>query len=288
MQHENIVPVRGLREAVLLTPEDGPPGDSQLYAYIAPTFPEAIRGASGSLYVWRAGRGQGIDDNPSTDDVTEGETLSGRFSRISREENTDAATLEAAAGLKDGFDFSRLEDAAVGRGGPGEVYLAETGALNSKSTRGRLYRLRIDPGDPRRAELTLLIDGDRQAAAGAPVRLVNPDNVDTSARSVVIQEDRALEHRGSEVEGGFSRVLVYDLASGALRAVARVATPSSLEPGEWESSGMTNAFELLGDHTWLLDVQAHRQIASQPGPDLEPGSSSGEDGQLLAIRIPGS
>jgi hypothetical protein len=288
LQHENVVPVQGLGEAVLLTPEDGMPGDSQLYAYIAASFREAISGTAGSLYVWRPDSGQDLDDNPSTDDIAAGETLSGRFVPISREENRDAAALERAASSKGGFDFDRLEDAAVGRGRPGEVYVAETGALNGKTARGRLYMLRLDPSDPRRADLTVLIDGDGQAAAGTPVAMVNPDNIDTSARSVVIQEDRIVGHRGSEVEGGFSRVLVYDIASEALRVVARVATPPSLEPGEWESSGVINAFDLLGEHTWLLDVQAHAQSAPQPGPDLEPSSSSGEDGQLLAIRIPAS
>jgi hypothetical protein len=288
MQHENVVPVQGLREAVLLITEDGLPGSSQLYAYIAPDFRRAISGAAGSLYVWRPDGGQDVDANPSTDDMARGETLSGRFVPINRQENSDAEALEQATRARGGFDFARLEDAAVGRARPGELYVTETGAFGSESQRGRLYRLRLDPDDARRAELTLLVDGDQQAAAGAPLTMLNPDNVDTSARSVVIQEDRALEHRGSEEEGGYSRVLVYDIASGRLRAVARVATPPSLEPGEWESSGITNAFDLLGEHTWLLDVQAHGQIASQPGPDLEPGSSSGEDGQLLAIRIPGS
>ena len=45
---------------------------------------------------------------------------------------------------------------------------------------------------------------------------------------------------------------------------------------------------LLGEDWWLLDVQAHDQTAPQPGPDLEVNSSVGEDGQLLAIRIPHS
>jgi len=110
-----------------------------------------------------------------------------------------------------------------------------------------------------------------------------------SARGImVIQEDRNAEHRGPEVAGGYGRVLVYDLASGSLRPVARVNTPGSLLPGTWESSGVIDASRLLGEDWWLLDVQAHDQTAPQPGPDLEVDSSVGEDGQLLAIRIPDS
>jgi hypothetical protein len=104
----------------------------------------------------------------------------------------------------------------------------------------------------------------------------------------VVQEDRNAEHRGAEVQGGYGRVLVYDLAKHTLRAVARVNTPPSLAPGEWESSGVINASGLLGKDTWLLDVQAHKTDREQPGPTLEPDSAVGEDGQLLSIRIPGS
>jgi hypothetical protein len=35
-------------------------------------------------------------------------------------------------------------------------------------------------------------------------------------------------------------------------------------------------------------VQAHSTTAPQPGPTLTPNSSSGEDGQLLALYVPGS
>jgi len=67
-----------------------------------------------------------------------------------------------------------------------------------------------------------------------------------------------------------------------------VATPANLRPGEWESSGVINAFDLLGEGWWLMDVQAHAQNAAQPGPSGEINTGTGEDGQLLAVRIPGS
>ena len=59
-------------------------------------------------------------------------------------------------------------------------------------------------------------------------------------------------------------------------------------PGTWESSGIIDARHVLGKDWWLLDVQAHNSTAPQPGPTLVPGSSSGENGQLLAVKIPGS
>ena len=61
-----------------------------------------------------------------------------------------------------------------------------------------------------------------------------------------------------------------------------------LRPGTWESSGIIKALDTLGKDWWLLDVQAHVATAPQPGPSLVPNSSTGEDGQLLALYVPGS
>jgi hypothetical protein len=84
----------------------------------------------------------------------------------------------------------------------------------------------------------------------------------------------------------------------ALRSVARVNTPPGAPPnpencagclpGTWESSGIIDASRVLGKGWWLLDVQAHNSTAPQPGPTLAPNSSTGENGQLLAIKVPDS
>ena len=292
LPHENIVPVKGLARATVLTTEDGDPSvnESQLYSYIAPTFGDAISGDRGSLSVWKANADPDTDEDPSTNDIEQGETIRGQFVSISQDDNTDADTLEAAAQSKDAFDFVRLEDAAVSKTTNNVLYIADTGSLGSESNQGRLYRFKIDKDHPRKASLTLLIDGD---ASSDPVQMTNPDNMDTSEDSVVIQEDRNSEWRQPDDPGnGYGRVLVYDLESKELRAVARVNTPPALqpplEPGTWESSGVINASRLLGEDQWLLDVQAHSLPEEQPGLNLVPDSSVGEDGQLLRIKIPNS
>jgi hypothetical protein len=82
---------------------------------------------------------------------------------------------------------------------------------------------------------------------------------------------------------------VYDFGSKTLKTVARVHSPDLVAgPFNQESSGVIDASRLLGANWWLLDVQAHSKTESQPGPTLTPGSSTGEDGQLLAIYIPNS
>jgi len=283
LPHENVVPVKGLASATFLTTEDGDPEEnvSQLYAYMAPTFRSAISGNEGSLYVWKANDDVATDANPSTDDISAGETIRGHFVRISQDRNTSAEALEAAAQSKDAFDFVRLEDAAVSKSESNRLYINDTGSDGAETQRGRLYRFQFNKSDPTKASLTVVLDNDTSTD---PVQLTNPDNLDTSRNSIVLQEDRNSEYRTED----YSRVIVYDFSTKELTEVAHVATPDGTSPGSWESSGVINASRFLGRDRWLLDVQAHTATAPQPGRSLEPNSSTGEDGQLLEIKIPGT
>jgi hypothetical protein len=280
LQHENVVPLK-LKEWVFLTSEDdfrsGQP--SYLYAYIADSFNRALRGTEGSLYVWKA-------DNPAETGnatVTKGESVLGHFVPIPQSENTSSASLKAAADDRDAFRFDRLEDIAVRPGKKGRTYIADTGKPPT-TARGRIYQFDIDPSDPTQATLKMILNGDGPDNDD----IYNPDNMDASGKVLVIQEDRESAFRDPPFSGGYGRVLVYDFDSKTLRSVARVNTPPPLRPGTWESSGVIDARHVLGRNWWLLDVQAHSTTAPQPGPTLVPNSSSGEDGQLLAIRIPNS
>ncbi|MFL5827543.1 MAG: alkaline phosphatase PhoX [Thermoleophilaceae bacterium] len=287
--HENVAPITGLPYGAFVSTEDGSADKSQLYAYFAPTYKDAIEG-NGQLFVWKA---DGSAD--STSDVHKSDSsLAGRFVPLTRTENANAATLENAAQAKGAFDFTRLEDVAQSKTSDRTLYFDDTGALGAQTQKGRLYQLRLDNGfdwsqfdasDPSTyptASLKVLLDGDHGDD------IVNPDNIDVSDSTMVIQEDRNAENRPASVAGGYGRVITYDLGDKTLTPVARVATPDGTLPGEWESSGVLDASKLLGQDWWLLDVQSHSSTVPQPGASLEPNSSSGEDGQLLAVRIPGS
>jgi hypothetical protein len=283
LQHENIVPTKLSKWFFLTTDDDFRPGqDAYLYAYIAKSFQAAITGdpAKGSLYVWKA------DDAIDSTQIHKGETLTGKFVPISQAENADSVTLKAAAAARGAFKFDRLEDAALYKPKKGRYYFADTGKA-PRTLRGRIYQFDVNRADPRKASLQVILDGD----AGDDV--YNPDNLDTSARSIVIQEDRESPFRGGPVppnppvaDSGHNRVLVYDIETGTLQSVARVDTPATLRPGTWESSGVINAFQILGAGWWLTDVQAHNTTEFQPGPTLDPNSGTGEDGQLQAVYIP--
>jgi hypothetical protein len=281
LQHENVVPLEGLSQAVLITTDDdfNTNVPSYLYAYIANSkkFEDAIAN-DGDLYVWRA------DDPAATPAaMLDGQSIDGHFVAVSDAAAVASpATLKAEAASKNAAQFIRLEDAAASEKQKGLFYFADTGKTPSYDPRGRIYQMQVDKHDPTRARLTLLLSG------GQGDDIYNPDNLGTSEHSLVIQEDRNSEFRDAAFSGGYGRVLVYDLDNGTLRAVARVNTPPPLRPGTWESSGVINAEKLLGKDWWLVDVQAHEVLAPQPGPTLAPNSAAGEDGQLLAIKIPNS
>jgi Bacterial protein of unknown function (DUF839) len=278
-QHENVVPLR-LSDWVFLSSEDDfRPGPSYLYAYIADDFERGVRGTTGSLYVWRA-------NDPAKNQnsaVTKGELVPGHFVPIPQSQNMNSTQLKAAATAANGFRFDRLEDIAAHPGITGRTYVADTGKPPA-TARGRVYQFDVNPANPTLASLKMILNGD------APDNddIYNPDNMDASDRVLMIQEDRESAFRDPPFSGGFGRVMEYRFSNQALRSVARVNTPPPLRPGTWESSGIIDAGRLLGRDWWLLDVQAHSTTAPQPGPSLVPNSSVGEDGQFLALFVPGS
>ena len=300
LQHENVVPLK-LKKWIFLTSEDDfrlanatePRESSFLYAYIADDFNRAIRGRSGSLYVWKAN--SAAETGNAT--ATKGESIPGHFEPLTQAENASAASLKAAATAKGAFKFDRLEDIAARPDVKGRTYVADTGKAPF-TARGRVYQFDVNPRDPTKATLKMILNGD----GPNPDDIYNPDNMDASSKVLMIQEDRESPFRGGPVppnppvaDAGFNRVLAYDFSNRTLRSVARVNTPATLRPGTWESSGIIKAFDTIGPNWWLLDVQAHSTTAPQPGPaapthhsPLVPGSSSGEDGQLLALYVPGS
>ena len=104
------------------------------------------------------------------------------------------------------FQFIRLEDVAYDKNDPTVVYIADTGRSRVKPdpATGRMFRDSVRPGladdgrlfklvfndrDPRNVDsFTILADGDLTASA-VFVPFTNPDNIDTSANSLMVQED---------------------------------------------------------------------------------------------------
>ena len=110
--------------------------------------------------------------------------------------------LNYAAG---GFQFIRPEDGAMDErpGNQNTLYMAETGgevdendipipigANGQNWTNGRVYQFGFtDPTDPTKVSFRVLFDGNDPTAPGYNI-LKNPDNLDTSLNSLMINEDR--------------------------------------------------------------------------------------------------
>ncbi|HXG76222.1 MAG TPA: hypothetical protein VNJ53_06605 [Gaiellaceae bacterium] len=242
------------------------------------------------------------------------------------------------------FRFVRLEDVAYDKR-PGKsniVYMADSGRAQTgtpqkgRSTNGRVWKLVLDPSDPtQNAKLSILIEGDDNPVVATNAALSvgeihQPDNVETTANgSLFIQEDPSSgnQYSGallSEATRTSARMWRYDLNSGTMAPVARIATDATntrqlgdevgdddpddfppfsggafpLSPGNlgaWESSGIVDASSVFGPGVFLVTVQAHTfWVDRAPGTIDAPSTPAGPDfqlkregGQLLLIRKPG-
>jgi hypothetical protein len=307
--HENTVLIPGGWEqlAMLSTDDTFNPPTSQLYMYLANGERHLWhdRGSLWALQVTRTDDGP-VDpfdpQNGANDylDLEPGETFQGRFIRvpedIARGDTADRPqlALENWSNENNVFQFIRLEDLAYDLDDPRTVWIADTGASRvvhhptsgrmhrpasgaGEADNGRIFQLVFDEENPRKVdELSVLADGD---APGDPafVPFTSPDNMDTSANSLMVQED---------VSAGFrSRIWRMNLTTGAWTPVAHVNQIG------WESSGIIDASEWLGPGAWLLDVQAHGEqfwVRHEEPTASRPWFVRLEAGQLLAMTIPGT
>ncbi len=306
--HENSVVVPGgWGEIAMLSGDDtfNAPS-SQMYLYTAPTD-DAVIADQGTLWAFRvtateSGTVSATDPfNGANDygDMTKDDVWSGEFIRV-----PDAVAdggqdgLETWSNENNVFQFIRVEDIATDDHNPRVVYFADTGesraltdaqwtALSPNNTasgrlhrgpssgpfgdfgNGRIFKFVMNADDPRVVdEFSILQDADTVAADGQSF-IRHPDNVDTSANSLMVQEDASN-----------AKVWRYDFRSDSWSIVASVDDP------EGESSGIVDMSRWLGAGWWALDVQAH-------GTNVDSETIDGitykrEDGQLLLMQIPGS
>jgi hypothetical protein len=159
---------------------------------------------------------------------------------------------------------------------------------------GSLYRVTLDPRDPTtNAQLTLI-----QRSKGAAYGWASPDNISLSRNSVMVMEDPAYSgFDGSRAPGIFNARLSSRGDVGTFTQVVKL-TQETLIPGPagkcvdaaglcWESSGIITTEELLGEGTWLFDVQAHT-LPFTAGTGTDAKVYPKEGGQLLYLRLPGS
>jgi secreted PhoX family phosphatase len=318
--HENSVALPGDRPVVLSGDDTFSAPSSQLYMYTAGSAAE-VWDDEGTLWAFKS-------NDPAVNDygdLGEGDSVEGTFVEVPREVAVgDQAALESWSNANGVFQFIRLEDIAYDRSDPSRVYLADTGEPRAISNEdpaqeklvrgpsgtmgpypnGRIFVLDVErdgnAADPTgTATLSVLIDAD-QFPAGALEALHQPDNLETTKRSLLIQEDPGSHNQYALPAGEgetSARIWRYDLGSGQLEVVARVdqsQDTTGARLGAWESSGIIDASRAFGRDWFLVDVQAGTiSLDRVEGPD---GNGDGrpdtvlerEGGQLLLLRIPGA
>lgn len=306
LSHENTIVVpyfyETIGKTVVLTFEDGDATESEVYMYVADS-PEDLMEGNGQLYVF------GANDNATYntwDDIyfSTGD-VDGKFIPLSWDHATqDEVDLDNEAIAAGAFQFIRPEDGAMDKrdSKTNILYMADTGnnadengapipaGTNGQSwERGRMYKFEFtDPSDPTKASFQVIIDGNDPVAPGynAQLKLAmsNPDNVDTSENSLMIDEDRIGATRPAvtspyDITNNAKIIRVnldsIDAGFAEMEFVAYVNQNAdhAAVHGNWESSGILDASEFFGEGSWLVDVQAH---------------SIQEGGQLLLLKVDGS
>lgn len=310
LNHENTIVVPGgWDQIVALTGDDTFSAPSaQLYMYLAASDSDLLADA-GELYAL-------VSDNATINDYGDllpGSSVSAHFIPVPRSIALGNQTpLENWSNANNVFQFIRVEDMAYDKNDPHVVYLADTGeprALPDPATgrlrrgpsgttgpypNGRIFKLVFNSSDPLVVDsMSVLIDADA-GGYNSPDAMHNPDNIDTSTNSLMIQEDPGSHNRYT------ARVWRYDFGSASRSVAATVdqsADPAALA-GAWESSGIVDASSIYGPGTWLLNVQAHTlwiesevRIVTDPTrtpPATGPITFKREGGQLVLLTVPGS
>jgi hypothetical protein len=299
LNHENTIALPGYDSIELLTTDDTFNRPSaQVYLYRADDQ-AAVFGDEGGLWAFRVTgkNGQPVAPadpfNEANDygDVQPGDDLTGEFIPVP-DEVADGTTqelpqdaLENWSNENNVFQFVRAEDIAYDQNDPHVVYMADTGgggvvpdpstgrltrgAGDGISPNGAVFRFEFDDEDPTRVtSFSKMAQGD-DPDADAYVPFLSPDNIGTSKKSLMVQEDT-----------DDAKVWQHRLRQGTWRSVATVNDP------EGESSGIVDASPWFGGGTWLLDVQAHGTYVEeeQDGDVLR----KLESGQLILLTLPGS
>jgi hypothetical protein len=313
LNHENTVAIPGYDQAILLTGDDTFSAPSaQLYMYAADDR-DAVWNDQGHLWAFV---GNGVNDYG---DILPGGSYTGSFIPVpDAVADGDQTGLESWSNTNNVFQFIRVEDLAYDRNTPHVVYIADTGEPraipDANTTRlrrgpsgtqgpypnGRIFRMELDPTDPTKVTgLSILIDGDAlgPASAGNTSLIHNPDNLETTPWSLMIQEDPGSQngYAANDPNGTTARIWRYDLASGDLYEVARVdqsGDPAAAQ-GAWESSGIVDASAMFGRGSFLVAVQAHTvfvdtNIITDPTDSNKTILQKREGGQLLILKVPGA
>ena len=278
------LPLANGRLVAILT-ENGNPGRSQLYMYLADSDTDFMNGR-GALYVLRADPPSDRLDTQSASMARKTKPpLTGRFVRVQGftvgGDPVAASAVELSAQAARALNFVRLGDVALDPRNPGAFFLADLGDENYMDPvsgrpvtgNGRVYRIELDPFDPTLVrEIRVVLDGDEADD------IYRPHDLDADMQSLMIQEDPS--RRGIRP----SRILRFDLTTRRLEVLAECAERDPQgrmiaegTGGLWRTAGIVDASGAFGPGSWLVAVQARNDRSTT-------FDGHGGGGQLLLMR----
>ncbi len=297
MAWENAVVQRNTgTKTVIMNMEDGPATlDNQLWMYVgtkdreSESVVERNGLVGGKLFFFRS-----LDPARNSEASFREGTITGEWVKVEGGGDQSEAALESQADAEDAMTFIRIEDGAFNKHNSGDFFFVTTGGNDAINRLGRLYELDLRGANPSRklATLSVVYNADLVTAGGQDIA-VSPDNIDTSGKYLMVQEDGTTQSRQwMASRGREGSIWRFTIGGGTPRIDWRTGVrvveldppghydPTPIGPGVWETSGIINAAGLFGSgqvsDVWIFDVQAHQ---SQP----QNRAQQGEDGQLLLM-----
>lgn len=267
---ENAVPLPKVaypnRTVVMIGDDDSGAEGGQMAMYLSSVVGDLD---GGKLYTMAR-----TNDATRERDFVVGQSYPVAFREIANHKTLTGRQINQATATLKSIQFGRVEDIDYRKGGTGrEIYFAVTGqnntGINASSDRtkyGRVYRLTLDPSDPLKGTLELILDGDDRTGKAALFQ--NPDNIVVGTNHLYVQED----DNGYGDEAHDAYVYQYNIATGVLRPVlqldhrrtqadAATYNASGARPegkAGWEYGAMIDVSTETGNaNTFMLSLQPH-------------------------------
>ena len=285
---------------IIIGDDDSGPQGGQIVMYMSESQGDLD---GGKVYVLRR-----VDQDPVETNMHIKQTYDVEFVEI---ENARANTGEQnnlASEALNSIAFGRVEDLDYGKGSSSansDIYFEVTGHLTDDGTRtkwGRTYRLHIDPTDPMKGTLEVLLDGDDPDSKAYGLYM-NPDNIMVTENYIYIQEDPNGYTEDGADEGRETHdayLYQYNLDSKALKPVFETNLfrdnaelsdyfgTQDARYGAWEYGAMIDATDVLGqsEPTFILCIQPHTwqrdEFKGVDGGSIRPNEDQGS--QIVVVR----
>ncbi|MBC7913424.1 MAG: hypothetical protein H7Y07_04805 [Pyrinomonadaceae bacterium] len=266
---ENAVPLHKdaySGKTVIITGEDASDASGgQVVLYLSNTVGDLD---NGTQYMLRR-----KDLNQKERDMVAGTSYDVEFVKIDNHKTLTGAQMQALVDPAKAIKFGRVEDIDYRKGSGAaarEVYFTVTGqdatganADNSRTVKGRVYKMVLDAANPLIGKLECILDGD--VTSGPASQFQNPDNICVTSNYAYIQEDP--NTYGNETHDAY--LYQYNLATKEFKVVFELdhrRTDASFHPiasetaakGNWEYGALIDVSDLVGiPNTFYMAIQPH-------------------------------